>query len=296
MTETAVSLAPNEGVTGRGPTVGSQYGSAKWWVLGGLVVTLVLFLSPFVLALSNAIKTHEDFNAHGLLGFPRSFDLSALREFWNNVDFTRKLINSAFISAATAVFGVLLSLLNAYALGIGRIKGNKTMLMLLLIGIMIPQESLVYPIYFLSKTVGLFDTTWSVIIVFSVLQSAFGTYLLSALLTAFPREVIEAAELDGATPWKILWTVVVPMLMPTLSVLATFFFIWTWNEFLLPLVLLPSNDNQTVAVAMGVLNGQFIQTPTTMAAAALLGIAPTLIFFVIFQRTLTRGIAVGAVK
>jgi len=191
---------------------------------------------------------------------------------------------------------VLLSLLNAYAFGIGRVKGSKYMLTILLVGIMIPHESLVYPIYYLSKAVGLFDTIWSVIIVFSVLQSAFGTYLLSSVMTAFPREIIEAAEMDGATPWKILWTIVVPMLMPTLAVLATFFFIWTWNEFLLPLVLLVSNFNQTVSVSMGVLNGQFVQTPTTTAAAALLGIAPTLIFFLIFQRTLTRGIAVGAVK
>jgi raffinose/stachyose/melibiose transport system permease protein len=296
MSDAAVSLQPTAAHAGRAPSSGSMHGPARWWVLAALAIILILFLSPFILALSNAIKTHEDFNAHGLLGIPRSFDLTALKEFWGNVDFTQKLINSTLISAATAVFGVLLSLLNAYAIGIGRIKGGNKMLVLLLIGIMIPQESLVYPIYYLSKTVGLFDTTWSVIIVFSVLQSAFGTYLLSAVLTAFPREVIEAAEMDGATPWKILWTIVVPMLMPTLSVLATFFFIWTWNEFLLPLVLLSSNDNQTVAVAMGVLNGQFIQTPTTMAAAALLGIAPTLIFFLIFQRTLTRGIAVGAVK
>jgi raffinose/stachyose/melibiose transport system permease protein len=279
----------------RAPVPSSQ-GAGRWWILGVLAVILILFLSPFALAFINAIKAPDDYNAHGPLGFPRSFDLTALKDFWNNVDFTRKLINSILISAAVAVFGVLLSLLNAYAIGIGRIKGGNKLLVVLLIGIMIPQESLVYPIYYLSKSVGLFDTIWSVIIVFSVLQSAFGTYLLSAVLTAFPREVIEAAEMDGATPWKILWTIVVPMLMPTLAVLATFFFIWTWNEFLLPLVLLVSNDNQTVSVSMGVLNGQFVQTPTTTAAAALLGIAPTLIFFLIFQRTLTRGVAVGAVK
>ena len=93
----------------------------------------------------------------------------------------------------------------------------------------------------------------------------------------------------------MLWTIVVPMLMPTLMVLGTFFFIWTWNEFLMPLVLLVSNDNQTVSVAMG-LNGPIRADPTTTAAAALLGIAADLIFFLIFQRTLTRGIAVGAVK
>jgi raffinose/stachyose/melibiose transport system permease protein len=87
------------------------------------------------------------------------------------------------------------------------------------------------------------------------------------------------------------------VLRPTLAVLATFFFIWTWNEFLLPLVLLISNDNQTVSVAMGVLQGQNTTAqPNLIAAASLLGILPTVIFFLIFQRTLTKGVVVGAVK
>jgi raffinose/stachyose/melibiose transport system permease protein len=296
MSEASISLEPAAVSGSRAPHTGTMYGASRWWVLAALIVILILFLSPFVLAFTNAIKSADDYNTYGPLGIPHSFDIGALRDFWNNVDFTRKLINSALISGFVAVLGVLLSLLNAYAIGIGRVKGNRKILILLLIGVMIPQESLAYPIYYFAKSVGLFDTIWSVIIVFAVLQSAFGTYLLSSVMTAFPREIIEAAEMDGATPWKILWTIIVPVMMPTLAVLATFFFIWTWNEFLLPLVLLASNDNQTVSVSMGVLNGQFVQTPTTQAAAALLGIAPTLIFFLIFQRTLTRGITVGAVK
>ena len=121
-------------------------------------------------------------------------------------------------------------------------------------------------------------------------------YLLASVLTAFPREIIEAAHIDGASRWQVLWLVVVPVLRPTLAVLATFFFIWTWNEFLLPLVLLVSNDNQTVAVALGVLKGQYTSDPTRIAAASLLGISPTVLFFLIFQRTLTRGVVVGAIK
>ena len=296
MSDTALPVESSASMGRGASSSGNMYGASRWWVLAAISFALILFLCPFVLAFTNAIRTPEDYGTYGPLAFPRTFDLTALRDFWNNVDFTQKLINSTLISACTAVLAVLISLLNAYAFGIGKVKGNKWMLTLLLVGIMIPHESLVYPIYYLSKSIGLFDTVWSVIIVFSVLQSAFGTYLLSSVMTAFPREVIEAAEMDGATPWKILWTIVVPMLMPTLAVLATFFFIWTWNEFLLPLVLLVSNYNQTVSVSMGVLNGQFVQTPTTTAAAALLGIAPTLLFFLIFQRTLTRGIAVGAVK
>ena len=89
---------------------------------------------------------------------------------------------------------------------------------------------------------------------------------------------------------------VLPNLAPTLGVLATFFFIWTWNEFLLPLVLVISNDSQTVSLALGALRGQFTIDPTTTAAASLLGILPTVLFFLFFQRTLTQGLVVGAVK
>ena len=233
---------------------------------------------------------------HGPLALPQSFDLSALINFWNEVDFTRKLANSVLISVCVAVFAVTLSLLNAYAIGIGKIRGGKAILILLLMGIMVPQESIVYPIYYMAKATGLYDTILSVIIIFSVLQSAFGTYLLSAVLGAFPREIVEAAEIDGANRWQVLWYVIIPVLRPTLMVLATFFFIWTWNEFLLPLVLLISNNNQTVSVAMGVLQGQYVSEPTSIAAASLLGIAPTVIFFIIFQRTLTRGVVAGAIK
>jgi len=130
----------------------------------------------------------------------------------------------------------------------------------------------------------------------AVLQSAFGTCLLSSVMGTFPREIIEAAEIDGASRWQILIKVVVPILRPTLMVLGTFFFIWTWNEFLIPVVMLVSNDNQTVSVAMGLTRGQSLSDPILQAAASLLGIAPTVIFFLIFQRTLTRGVAAGAVK
>jgi raffinose/stachyose/melibiose transport system permease protein len=116
------------------------------------------------------------------------------------------------------------------------------------------------------------------------------------VLSTFPREILDAAYVDGASRWQVLWRLVVPMSWPTLSVLLVFFFIWTWNEFFIPLVMLISSDNQTVPVALGILRGQRLMDATTTSAAALLGILPAVVFFLIFQRTLRRGIAVGAVK
>ena len=208
----------------------------------------------------------------------------------------KKLWNSVLISSFVAVLAVLVSVLNAYAIGIGRVKGRTWIIILFLVANTIPQEALLYPLYFMFKEVGLYDNVWAVIIIFTVIQSAFGTYLLSSVYGTFPKEILEAAALDGATRFQILWRVIVPISRPTLSVLLVFFFIWTWNEFLIPLTFLVSNDNQTVPVAIATLQGERLMDVTTTSASALLGLIPTLVFFLIFQRTLTRGITAGAVK
>ncbi len=290
---TATSSISAQAISSDNP---QKKGFGRWVVLAILLVFLASTLFPFLLAALNAIKTPSDYAANGPLALPHSFDLTALKNFWATVDFPRKLFNSILISVCTAILAVVLSLLNAYAIGIGRVRGGQVMLVILLISIMAPQEALVYPLYYMSKQVGLFDSMFAVILIFGVLHTAFGTYLLSSVMATFPREIIEAAQIDNASRWQILWLVIVPVLRPTLAVLATFFFIWTWNEFLIPLVFLVSNNNQTVSVAMGVLSGSNTQEPTAIAAASLLGITPTIIFFLIFQRTLTRGVAVGAVK
>ncbi|MEE1942171.1 carbohydrate ABC transporter permease [Streptomyces sp. TRM 70361] len=268
----------------------------RYALLVALGLLAVMMLLPFGIVTMNALKTPAEYSAGGPLALPQGFHLDGLVTFWERVDFGQKLFNSALISGSVAVIAVLLSLFNAYALGIGRVRGRVTLLVVFLMANTLPQEALVYPLFHLSKQVGLYDTRLSVIIVFSVIQSAFGTYLLSSVLASFPREVVEAAKVDGANKWQVLWRVVVPMSRPTLGVLMVFFFIWTWNEFFLPLVMLISNDNQTVSVALGVLQGQRMMDATMTNASALLGVLPAVVFFLLFQRTLTRGIAAGAVK
>jgi raffinose/stachyose/melibiose transport system permease protein len=195
-----------------------------------------------------------------------------------------------------AVLGVLLSLLNAYALGIGRVKGASFFLVLFLLGNFLPQEALVYPLYYFAKALKLYDTLISVILVFTVIQSAFGTYLLTSVFNQFPRELLEAATMDGCNKFQLLSKIIFPIARPTLSVLFVFFFIWTWNEFFLPLILLIKNGNQTVPIAIATLQGQHNMDVTTTSASALLGILPCLLFFFLFQRTLTRGITAGSIK
>jgi raffinose/stachyose/melibiose transport system permease protein len=265
-------------------------------VLVALLGLAGIMLVPFGVVVLNALKTPQEYSSNGPLALPEGFDLDGVTAFWERVGFGQVLLNSALISGSVAVLAVLLSVLNAYALGIGRIRGRMWILVLLLLANTLPQEALVYPLYYLSKQVGLYDTRLAVIIVFTVIQSAFGTYLLASVLSAFPRPLLEAARIDGASRWQVLWQVVVPVIRPTMAVLVVFFFVWTWNEFLIPLVFLVSNDNQTVSVALGVLQGQRMMDATMSSAASLLGLLPTVVFFLIFQRTLSRGLTAGAIK
>ncbi|MET2010606.1 carbohydrate ABC transporter permease [Microbacterium chocolatum] len=274
----------------------TRRGPVDWLMLVFVVIGALVVIAPFYLVLVNSFKSPVDYATSGPLALPTALDFTGITRFWERVNFPQKLWNSLFISATVAVLAVLVSLVSAFAIGIGRVRGRTWIVLLFLLANLLPQEALLYPLYFMFKEVGLYDSVWSVIIVFVVIQAAFGTYLLSSVLGTFPKEVLEAASIDGASRWQILWRVVLPISRPILSVLLIFFFIWTWNEFLLPLTFLPSNANQTVPVAISVLQGDRLMDVTTTSASALLGIIPTLLFFLIFQRTLTRGITAGAVK
>ena len=290
MTKPAKSTAPGS------RRVRRRRDPGKWIVLVLFIVLAVVMLIPFGIVLINAMKTPAEYAQHGPLSLPRGVSTQGVKNFWDQVDFGQKLWNSFLIAGLVSVFAVLLSILNAYALGIGKVKGRTWVLVLFLVCNTLPQEGLVYPLYYLAKQLGLYDSKWSVIIIFTVIQSAFGTYLFSSVLSTFPKEILEAAEMDGAGKWRALWRVVVPVSRPTITVMFVFFFIWTWNEFFIPMIMLISNDNQTVPIALGVTAGDKMMDATLQSSASLLGLLPAVIFFLIFQRTLSRGITAGAVK
>ena len=282
------------GAKGRGGMTKRR--GVDWLLLAFAIVAAIVIIAPFYLILINSFKSPADYSNGGPLALPTALNFDGIIAFWERVNFPQKVWNSFFIAGMVALLAVLISVLNAFAIGIGRVRGRSWIVLLFLLANLLPQEALLYPLYYMFREVGLYNNVWSVIIVFTVIQAAFGTYLLSSVYGTFPREVLEAAAIDGATRWQILWRVVFPISRPTLSVLVIFFFIWTWNEFLIPLTFLVSNENQTVPVAISVLQGDRLMDVTTTSASALLGLIPTLLFFLIFQRTLTRGITAGAVK
>ncbi|NRD27945.1 carbohydrate ABC transporter permease [Frigoribacterium sp. VKM Ac-2836] len=295
-TTTRPELGTEAAPPSRTPHRRGRRGVARWVVLALAAGFALLMLAPLLLLVLNAFKTGADYSANGPLTLPESFSIEAFQQYLAIVDYPRALVNSIVISGLVAVLGTALALVTAYGIGIGRVRGRGWMLAIFLLATMLPQEALIYPLFYGAQATGLFNTIWSVVIVFTVLQAAFGTYLLSSVMATIPPSLLEAAALDGAGRLRILTTVVFPVLRPTLSVLVVFFFVWTWNEFYIPLVLLSDQSAQTIPIALATLQGQNSIDLTALNAGSLLSLLPTLIFFLIFQRTLSRGVTAGAVK
>ncbi|MCT6878560.1 MAG: carbohydrate ABC transporter permease [Bifidobacteriales bacterium] len=268
----------------------------NWVALVLLVLGAVIMLFPLLILAMNAFKTIGDYNATGPLSLPAHPTMDGITSFWVSSNFPMKFVNSLIISLVVAVLGVVLSVLNSFALGIGRVKGNRWIILLIMLANMLPQESLLYPLYTIFKEAGLYNTQLAIIIIFTVIQSAYGTYLLSAVYGTFPQAILEAASIDGATRWQVLSRIVLPISWPTISVLFVFFFVWTWNEYMIPMAFLMDDSVQTIPLALATIQGQHTMDATALAAASLLSIIPTIIFYVIFQRKLNQGIVAGAVK
>lgn len=267
-----------------------------WLILAFLIVGGLVMLFPFIVLLLNAFKTTAQYNSSGSLGIPTELQFDGLMKFWNRVNYPEKLWNSVWTSGLVAVLAVILSMFNAFALGIGRVKGRRWIILLIMLANMLPQEAMLYPLYIMFKEIGLYNSQWAVVIIFTVIQSAFGTYLLSSVYGTFPPAILEAATIDSANRWTIFTKIVYPISKPTLSVMLVFFFIWTWNEYMIPMAFLIDNNTQTIPIAVASLSGDRLMDVTTIAAASLISIVPTLVFYLIFQRTLARGITTGAVK
>lgn len=268
----------------------------KWIVLVSAILIAAIMTAPLLLVVLNSFKTAADYSQNGPLNLPETWTFDAFSRFFATIDFGLLLWNSVIISGVVAVLGTALSLLNSYALGIGRVKGRIGIIFVLLMATMLPQESLLYPLFYGAQKLGLHNTPASVIIIFTVLQAAMGTYLLSSVLGTFPREILEAARVDGASRSRVLISIVTPIMRPTMSVLMVFFFVWTWNEFFIPMVMLITPSSQTIPIALAALKGQNTLDVTQLAAGSLVSLLPTLIFFLIFQRTLTRGVTAGSTK
>lgn len=256
---------------------------------------------PYYLVFSYAIKSPVQQLSTSLWTPPTSFNISYFIHAWQFGDLTPKFLNSVYISTGATIISIFLALFTGFSLGIGKPRHRGLILTICMIVYAIPQEAIVFPGYKLSKVLHIYGNQVSVILILGILYSAFATYLLTSVLAEFPREILESAYLDGAGSWRLLKSIIFPIIRPVLATLAAMIFIWDWNEYMMPLILLPDNNTQPLPIAIAQALGGNPDTGSRgmdihmMAMGCVLGAIPSIIFFIIFQRSLSRGITVGAI-
>lgn len=216
---------------------------------------------------------------------------------WTSGAFGPALLNSALVAFAVVTLAVAVSTLAAYAFGTMRLPFARTLFALLIVGLVMPYEALIIPLFYQLRDWGLLNTRWALILPQVGLSASFGTFWMRAAFAATPISLREAAQVDGAGRWTILWRVLLPQVTPALLTLAVLFFMFTWNEFLLALVMIQDESVRTAPLALSFFAGnRRTGDPSVIAAAATMVAFPILIFYMIFQRRFVRGLIAGAAK
>jgi raffinose/stachyose/melibiose transport system permease protein len=177
-----------------------------------------------------------------------------------------------------------------------RFRGSGVLFVIFLIGLLMPFEATIVPLYYDLRSVGLANTYAGLILPETALFLSFGTFWMRANFMSSERSLVEAARLDGANSWTTLWRVLVPNSLPAITTMMVLFFIWSWNEFLLALVLAQDPEVQTAPAGLGLFSGQHTTDISGLAAAAIIMTIPALIVYVLLQRHFIRGVTSGGVK
>lgn len=267
------------------------------WPLTILLLFLALFTiaGPIYMALLIAVKDPTQMD--NILSFPTKFHWSNFRDAWTLTDYPRKFANTLFITAINLVFTILTNSLAAYAITRNRKKSKWfNMLYYYFISAMfIPFNVLMLPLVKQAAVFNL-DNILGITFLYIIFGLPMNTFLYTGFIKKIPEALDEAAAIDGATPFQIFYLVIFPMLKPIHATVAILSFMWTWNDFLMPLILLSNPDDQTLQLSQFIFQGQFSTQYNLAFASYLLVILPVLIIYVFCQKWIIAGVTDGAVK
>jgi raffinose/stachyose/melibiose transport system permease protein len=225
---------------------------------------------------------------------PPTFEWHNYVDAWEQGHFATSFTTSIVVAAVMVPASVLLSILGGYAFATMRFYGSRALFYLFILGLIIPTEATIVPLYYDVRAAGLLDTYWALILIEVSGEVAFGIFWMRAAFLSAPPSLLEAARIDGASSWATLWNIMVPFARPAILTLTVLTFADTWNEFFLALVFTVSRT--TAPAGLASFSGRYTTQIALVSAAAVIVAVPILIVFIIFQRQFMRGMLTGAVK
>ncbi len=263
-----------------------------------LLVLCAIMLYPILWMLSSSFKPQSEiFTNQGL--WPTEWTLENYVNGWTGLQygFERFFINSALIAIASVIGNLISCSLAAFVIARLNFRGKKVVLAIVLITIMLPYHVVVVPQYVMFSSIGWVNTFWPIIVPKFLATDAFFIFLMVQFIRSLPRELDEAARIDGCGPFRIYWKVILPLTMPALATTAIFTFIWTWNDFFIPLIYLNDPWTHTVPLALrSFLDATGESSFGSLFAMSVLALGPILGFFIVAQKYLVEGIATTGTK
>ncbi len=267
--------------------------------LGTITLTVVVALGavamffPFLWTIITSISPGAGLSATPQL-IPENPSFGAYAELFENTPFARVVLNSLGLAVATTLLQLITSAMAAYVFSRMPFPGRGVVFAVYLATMMIPIQVLIVPLFVQMRDLGLTDTYLGVLL--PSVASAFGVFLLRQAMNSVPRELDEAATLDGAGHFRIFGTIVLPLVGPTLATLTVFAFMSSWNSFLWPLIILRSSELQTLPLALAGLQGQYTTQWDVMMAGSVVSILPMLAIYLFAQRYVIQGVASSGIK
>jgi len=265
-------------------------------VLNYLLIVLCSAVAIYPLigvVLASLYPTGQGVHPSGF-GLPPTFGWHNYVTAWEEGKFAASFTTSIIVAVVMVPASVVLSVVAGYAFATMRFRGSKAIFYLFILGLIIPTEATIVPLYYDVRAMGLLDTYWVLIILETSGEVAFGIFWMRAAFLSAPRSLLEAARIDGASSWKTLWKIMVPFAKPAILTLTVLTFADSWNEFFLALVF--TLNRTTAPAGLASFSGRYTTDIALVSAGAVIVAVPILIVFIIFQREFMRGMLTGAVK
>lgn len=255
-----------------------------------MVFTILPFISIFMTALhpSGSVPSGFEWPANPQWGnFVEAFKVAKMPQL---------LGSSIFLVLAVVPIALIISTMAGFAIGHLHIPGASILLLLFVFGLTLPFPGIIIPIYILERSIGLYNTRFAIVLPLIALYMPFAVFWMRAHFINMPLEISEAARVDGASTWDLFWKIHIPLAKGPITSLGILMAIWTWNQFLLALVLVEDPTKRTMAGALGAFQGHYATDVPLLCAGTILILLPTLIIFIIFQRQIISAMLQGSIK
>lgn len=264
-------------------------------IISGMSLLALSSLFPIIFMLTAALRTQDDW-AQSKLGWPTLLSLVNFQRAWVDGNLSQYFVNSVVVTSGTAILCVSVACLAGYSFGKLRWSLRVPSYFFTLTWMALPPLLLMVPIYIEMVALGLVNTYWSVILLYTALNTPFNVYLMTAFFRAVPDELLEAGRVDGAGVHTSFLRIAVPLAKPAIATLVIFNALYAWNEFVFALLLLQHDDVRTVTVGVLQIQGRFFYDYPGLMAGLLIISLPVIGVYILFQRYLVQAIAAGALK